>query len=80
MQALAWQREIYLKGFAGQPPAIPPGAVELEQAAIRKMTPEASAYVRGGAGQGHTVYWLIGRVLVVGRLSRECYVTSKIPI
>ena len=55
MQALAWQREIYLKGFAGQPPAIPPGAVELEQAAIRKMTPEASAYVGGGAGQGHTM-------------------------
>ena len=55
MRALDWQRKIYLDGFAGQAPTIPPGAASLEQAAIRRMTPAAAAYIVGGAGQDHTV-------------------------
>jgi lactate 2-monooxygenase len=55
MRALDWQREIYLNGFAGKVPTIPPGAIQLEQAAIRTMTPEAAAYISGGAGQELTM-------------------------
>lgn len=55
MRALDWQRKIYLNGFAGKAPAIPPGAVQLEQAAVRRMTPAAVAYIAGGAGQEQTM-------------------------
>ena len=55
MRALDWQRKIYLDGFAGKAPAIPAGAIQLEQAAIKKMTPAAAAYIVGGAGQEQTM-------------------------
>ncbi|GAB2568721.1 alpha-hydroxy-acid oxidizing protein [Spirosoma areae] len=55
MRALDWQRKIYLDGFAGKPPAIPPNVTQLEQAAIRQLTPAAAAYIQGGAGQEHTL-------------------------
>lgn len=55
MHALHWQRKIYLEGFAGKIPAIPSNSMQLEQAAVRKMTPEATAYILGGAGNEQTV-------------------------
>ncbi|QDK80215.1 lactate 2-monooxygenase [Spirosoma sp. KCTC 42546] len=55
MRALHWQRKIYLDGFAGKIPAIPANSIQLEQAAVRKMTPEATAYILGGAGNEQTV-------------------------
>ncbi len=53
--ALSRQSEVYVSGMAGQKPLIPVGARELEQAARRKMSPEAYAYVAGGAGSESTV-------------------------
>lgn len=55
MRALDWQRKIYLDGFAGKIPVIPPNAVQLEWAASRKMTSEARAYIVGGAGLEQTM-------------------------
>lgn len=74
MRALDWQRKIYLDGFAGQAPIIPPGAAKLEQAAIQRMTPAASAYIVGGAGQDHTVLANqqgFGRWQIVPRMLRN---------
>jgi len=53
--ALSRQSEVYVNGMAGQKPLIPVGARELEQAARRKMSAEAYAYVAGGAGSESTV-------------------------
>jgi len=50
LAALRRQSEVYVGGMSGQTPLIPVGARELEQAARRAMTPEAYAYVAGGAG------------------------------
>ncbi|GAB3996484.1 alpha-hydroxy acid oxidase [Spirosoma daeguense] len=55
MRALDWQRSIYLNGFSGRLPEISPNAAELEEAAIRRMTPTATSYILGGAGHDHTV-------------------------
>ncbi|MBD2705213.1 alpha-hydroxy-acid oxidizing protein [Spirosoma sp. BT702] len=55
MRALDWQRKIYLDGFAGKKPSIPPNFDELEQAAIECMTPAATSYIVGGAGHEHTM-------------------------
>lgn len=55
MRALNWQRKIYLNGFAGKLPIVPPNAVQLERAASRKMTTEARAYIVGGAGLEQTM-------------------------
>ncbi|HEX9939588.1 MAG TPA: lactate 2-monooxygenase [Longimicrobium sp.] len=53
--ALGRQSQVYVGGMAGQKPLIPVGARELEHAARRRMTPEAYAYVAGGAGSESTV-------------------------
>lgn len=45
-----WQRKIYLDGLAGKRPAIPADYAALEAAALRRMSPEAIAYIVGGAG------------------------------
>lgn len=45
------QRAIYLAGVGGNRPAVPVGQAELEKAARAVMTPEAWAYVAGGAGR-----------------------------
>jgi L-lactate dehydrogenase (FMN-dependent) and related alpha-hydroxy acid dehydrogenases len=44
------QREIYLKGLSGDRPMIPIDSEELERRAERAMSPEAFAYIAGGAG------------------------------
>ncbi len=49
------QREVYLDGLAGRRPAIPVAPDGLEEAARRAMTPDAFAYVAGGAGREATV-------------------------
>lgn len=53
--ALDRQRAIYIAGAAGFRPKIPFDAVLLEQSASTKMSPEAFAYVAGGAGQERTM-------------------------
>ncbi len=50
------QREIYLNGFAGINPLLPVDSVKLEQAAGKAMTPEARAYIIGGAGHESTIH------------------------
>ncbi|WP_080056460.1 lactate 2-monooxygenase [Spirosoma aerolatum] len=55
MQALDWQRKIYLNGFAGNTLAIPPDFTQLEQAASRRLSSEAAAYIIGGAGHEQTI-------------------------
>lgn len=53
--ALERQRDIYLQGLSGQRPKIPTDPIALEIAAKEKMSPEAYAYVAGGAGVEATV-------------------------
>ncbi len=49
------QREIYLAGAAGHKPGVPVAWPELERAAQAAMTPEAWAYIAGGAGRESTL-------------------------
>jgi lactate 2-monooxygenase len=49
------QREIYVAGVGGHRPAVPVRQAELEQAAQAAMSPEAWAYVAGGAGRESTM-------------------------
>jgi lactate 2-monooxygenase len=49
------QTDIYLRGLGGERPLVPTRLDALEAAARQAMTPEAWAYVAGGAGQGSTV-------------------------
>jgi lactate 2-monooxygenase len=49
------QRAIYVAGVGGQRPAVPVGQAGLEKAAQAAMTPEAWAYVAGGAGRESTL-------------------------
>jgi lactate 2-monooxygenase len=49
------QREIYVAGVGGQRPAVPVAQAELEKAAQAAMSPEAWAYVAGGAGREATM-------------------------
>ena len=49
------QREIYVAGVGGHRPAVPVGQADLERAAQAAMTPEAWAYVAGGAGRESTM-------------------------
>jgi lactate 2-monooxygenase len=51
-----WQKEIYLNGFAGVLPKVPVDFRKLEQAAQRAMTPQAFAYIAGGAGNESTIH------------------------
>lgn len=44
------QMQIYVTGAGGRRPTVPVAADLLEQAAARKMTPQAAAYIIGGAG------------------------------
>jgi lactate 2-monooxygenase len=55
LSALDRQREIYLNGFAGQPPLIPIGFKSLERAARKAISEKAFAYIAGGAGQESTM-------------------------
>jgi len=49
------QTDIYVRGLGGERPLVPTRLDALEAAARQAMTPEAWAYVAGGAGQGSTV-------------------------
>ncbi|HRI79713.1 MAG TPA: alpha-hydroxy-acid oxidizing protein, partial [Cyclobacteriaceae bacterium] len=49
------QREIYLNGFAGIRSAVPIDWHKLEDQARKSMSPEAYAYIAGGAGLEDTV-------------------------
>ena len=53
--AIRRQTEVYVAGLGGTKPAIPVDANRLREAARRKMTAEAYAYVAGGAGAESTV-------------------------
>lgn len=49
------QRSIFVQGVAGRRPTVPVDARALEEEARRVMTPEAFAYVAGGAGGESTM-------------------------
>jgi lactate 2-monooxygenase len=49
------QGEIYMAGLAGKKPRVPFGFDRLEEEAERVMSPQAFAYVAGGAGNESTV-------------------------
>jgi lactate 2-monooxygenase len=49
------QRDIYVRGFAGRLPRVPVGWRDLEEKARACMTPEAWAYIAGGAGLESTI-------------------------
>jgi len=53
--AIDYQREIYLRGFAGRAPKVPLDAKSLEGKARQHMSREAFAYIAGGAGLESTV-------------------------
>ncbi len=59
------QKEIYLNGFVGKMPAVPISACGLEEVAKKNMSPQAYAYIAGGAGNEST--------LRANRLSFENY-------
>jgi lactate 2-monooxygenase len=48
-------REIYMRGLAGETPAVPVSAAELERAAVAAMEPRAANYVCAGAGREETI-------------------------
>ncbi|XOZ34130.1 lactate 2-monooxygenase [Halomonadaceae bacterium KBTZ08] len=49
------QREIYINGLSGDRPTVPVDYDELQVRAERALTPEAYAYIAGGAGHEDTV-------------------------
>jgi len=50
-----YYREIYMRGLAGETPAIPVSIAELEREAIAAMEPRAANYVGAGAGSEDTI-------------------------
>ena len=54
-KAMDRQRQIYIGGMSGQKPRIPTDYKQLVEQAKEKMTPEAFAYVAGGAGHETTI-------------------------
>jgi lactate 2-monooxygenase len=55
MNGLARQAQIFLDGVAGRRPRVPVAEASLEAAAVAAMSPEAAAYIVGGAGREDTV-------------------------
>src|SRR5687767_13579755 len=53
--SLDWQKDIYLRGFAGKLPEVPIEFSRLQHAAERVMSPHAYAYVAGVAGVESTL-------------------------
>lgn len=71
----ARQREIYLAGVGGRRPRVPVAAAELERAAQAAMSPEAFAYIAGGAGREVTMAnnrAALDRWQIVPRRLRDC--------
>ena len=50
-----YYREIYMRGIAGETPAIPVSIEELERSAVEAMEPRAANYVGAGAGSEDTM-------------------------
>jgi L-lactate dehydrogenase (cytochrome) len=50
-----YYREIYLRGLAGETPAIPVAVAELERRAVEAMEPRTANYVGAGAGSEDTI-------------------------
>ena len=74
MHGLERQRRIYLQGVSGRRPRVPTDATALEERAERAMSPEAFAYIAGGAGTGATVRAnreAFDRVRIVPRMLRD---------
>jgi lactate 2-monooxygenase len=55
VRGLRQQTSIYVRGVSGRRPRVPTDATQLEERAREAMTPEAFAYVAGGAGTGATM-------------------------
>lgn len=55
VESLTRQREIYLNGFAGIPNIVPVSFNALEEAARKKLSTPAYAYMAGGAGNESTL-------------------------
>ena len=55
MRGIEQQASIYAAGVSGRRPRVPTDATMLEERAREAMTPEAFAYVAGGAGTGATM-------------------------
>lgn len=55
MRSLQRQRKIYLDGLAGKKPDTPVSYTELEAKARQTLSPEAFAYLAGGAGRETTI-------------------------
>ncbi len=53
--SIEWQKEIYLNGFTGIRPTVNIDLHQLEESAKAKMSPEAFAYIAGGAGNESTL-------------------------
>jgi len=51
----AWQKDIYLNGFSGIKPKVNIDFHKLEEVAKNSMSPEAFAYIAGGAGNESTL-------------------------
>lgn len=69
------QREIYVRGVAGQRPRVPVAFAELERAAQAAIAPEAFAYIAGGAGREATMdanRAALDRWRIVPRRLRDC--------
>jgi lactate 2-monooxygenase len=56
MRSLQRQRKMYIDGFAGITPAIPVTYAALEAKARQRLSPEAFAYLAGGAGNELTIH------------------------
>ena len=50
-----YYREIYMRGLAGESPAVPVSVADLELAATEAMEPRAAVYVGAGAGSEDTI-------------------------
>jgi lactate 2-monooxygenase len=69
------QRAIYVAGVGGRQPRVPVAAAALEQAAQAVMSPEAFAYIAGGAGRETTMEAnraALERWRIVPRVLRDC--------
>ncbi|MFI1987816.1 alpha-hydroxy-acid oxidizing protein [Actinoplanes sp. NPDC020271] len=76
---LSRQSTIYRAGVLGRRPLVPADFAELERRAQRASTPEAWAYVAGGAGEGRTMHrnraafgrWAIVPRMAAGAVGRD---------
>jgi lactate 2-monooxygenase len=50
-----YYREIYMRGLAGEQPAVPVSVADLEREAIAAMEPRAANYIGAGAGSEDTI-------------------------